>query len=257
MIINNQSNVTYDYTLPDGSTVSGNQESNIVQTEVLNDVVTLEKTSDRTYLSEGESARQQVLITNNSQTTLTGITFKDVMTSGATYVAGSVMINGVSYPSYNPEIGFPLPDILPGKTVVVEYTIISNNPRTDESVKNNANIGFTVNDPERGPINYNLDSNTVLIALVSAHMTVEKSVDKAVAVRGETLRYTSIIRNTGSITQNNVFFRDVIPNGTSFISGSVTINGVSYPAYNPETGFSIGSLTTGESATVAFSVMVV
>ena len=35
MIINNQSNVTFDYVLPDQQTKSGEQESNLVQTEVL------------------------------------------------------------------------------------------------------------------------------------------------------------------------------------------------------------------------------
>ena len=35
MIINNTSNVTFDYVLPDQKTMSGEQESNLVQTEVL------------------------------------------------------------------------------------------------------------------------------------------------------------------------------------------------------------------------------
>ena len=38
MIINNQSNMDYSYTLPDGSVISGNQPSNIVQTEVISDL---------------------------------------------------------------------------------------------------------------------------------------------------------------------------------------------------------------------------
>ena len=39
MIILNQSNVTFDYVLPDQSTQSGEQNSNVVQTEVLSSSV--------------------------------------------------------------------------------------------------------------------------------------------------------------------------------------------------------------------------
>lgn len=95
MIILNQSNVTFDYVLPDQSTQSGEQNSNVVQTEVLSSSVSKVKSSDKAFLNEGETARQKVVVTNNSSVYLAALIFKDIMTSGATYVAGSVAINGV------------------------------------------------------------------------------------------------------------------------------------------------------------------
>lgn len=56
MIVTNQSNVKYDYVLPDQSTQSGEQSSNIVNTEILTSAVTKVKSSDHTFLSEGETA---------------------------------------------------------------------------------------------------------------------------------------------------------------------------------------------------------
>lgn len=87
MIILNQSNVTFDYVLPDQSTQSGEQNSNIVQTEVLSSSVSKVKSSDKAFLNEGETARQKVVVTNNSSAYLAALIFKDIMTSGATYVA--------------------------------------------------------------------------------------------------------------------------------------------------------------------------
>lgn len=46
------------------------------------------------------------------------------------------------------------------------------------------------------------------------------------------------------------------PAGTTFVAGSVKINGISYPAYNPQTGFDLPALAVGESVTVEFDVKV-
>ena len=95
-----------------------------------------------------------MVITNNSGVALQNVTFKDVMTDGATYVSGSVEVNGVSQPSYDLITGFPLPDIPAGGSVSVSYTIIADDPLTTTPVTNYATITYTVNDPNRGPVTY-------------------------------------------------------------------------------------------------------
>ena len=207
MIVTNQSNVKYDYVLPDQSTQSGEQSSNIVNTEILTSAVTKVKSSDHTFLSEGETAQQTVVVTNNSTVTLQNVFFKDVMSGGASYVAGSVVVNGVAQPSYDLVAGFTLPDIAPGGSVTVGVTNV-------------------------------------------------KSVDKALAVSGDTLHYTSVITNSGTQEKINLFFTDDIPAGTSFVAGSVKIGGTSYPTYNPATGFALPNLPAGASVTVEIDVKV-
>ena len=87
-------------------------------------------------------------------------------------------------------------------------------------------------------------------------MSIVKSVDKAFALKGDILNYTSVITNTGSIPVTDVVFKDAIPAGTMFVNGSVTIDGVSYPAYNPETGFFVANLTPQANSTIAFQVQI-
>lgn len=256
MIIPNQFNVTFDYVLPDGSTLAASVDSNIVTTEILTYSIPKVKSSDKTFLQEGETARQTVTITNNSQAALYNLFFKDTLSQGASYVAGSVAVNGVSQPSYDLVAGFPLPDLAVGQAVAVSYTIRANDPMTVSPVTNFATLAYTVNDPARGPVNFSEDTNTISLPVVSNRITVVKSVDKTVAAKGDNLHYTSVITNTGTLNKINLVFTDQIPLGTTFVAGSVRINGVSYPAYNPQNGFALPDIAPGAAVNVEFDVTV-
>lgn len=256
MIIPNQSNITFNYVLPDGQTIAAELDSNTVYTEILTYSVPKIKSSDKTFMQEGETAQQTVVITNNSQTQLVNMVFKDNMSSGATYVAGSVTVNGVSQPTYDPAAGFPLPNLNVGQAVTVSYTIQANNPVTQTPVTNFATLDYSVNDPARSVVNFSENTNTVSIEIISNRITVVKSVDKTYAVKGDNLHYTTVITNTGTLLKSDLVFTDPIPAGTTFVAGSVKIDGTSYPAYNPQTGFALPDLDVGQSATVEFDVKV-
>lgn len=256
MIIPNQSNINFNYVLPDGQTIAAELDSNIVNTEILTYSVSKVKSSDKTFMQEGETAQQTVVITNNSQTKLFNLIFKDTMSSGATYVAGSVTVNGVAQPAYDPAAGFSLPDLNPGQSVTVSYTIRANNPVTQTPVTNFATLDYTVDDPARSEVNFSENTNTVSIDIISNRMSVVKSVDKAYAVKGDNLHYTTVITNTGNLLKSDLVFTDPIPAGTTFVAGSVTVNGVSQPTYDPAAGFPLPDLAAGQSATVEFDVKV-
>lgn len=256
MIIPNQSNITFNYVFPDGATQTGELDSNIVNTEILTYSVPKVKTGDKTFMQEGETSVHTVTITNNSQTQLFNNVFKDQMTAGASYVPGSVIVNGVAQPTYDPIAGFALPAINPGAAATISYTIKADNPLTTTPVTDFANLSYSVNDPERGTVNFNENTNTVAVEIISNRLTNVKSVDKVFAVQGDNLHYTSTITNTGTIAKTDIVFKDPIPVGTTFVAGSVKINGVIYPAYNPATGFPLPNLAPSEVATVEFDVKV-
>lgn len=91
---------------------------------------------------------------------------------------------------------------------------------------------------------------------VNPDLSVTKEVDKAVAIKGEVLTYTSTVTNTGSIPLSNTIFTDSIPTGTTFVGGSVFIDGVNFAGYNPQNGFSLGTLIPNQSVEVRFQVTV-
>lgn len=256
MIIPNQSNITFNYILPDGQTIAAELDSNIVNTEILTYSVPKVKSGDKIFIQEGETSRRTVVITNNSHTQLFNMFFKDTMSGGATYVAGSVTVNGVSQPAYDPAAGFALPSLNVGQAVTVTYDIKANNPMTQTPVTDCATLNYTVDDPARGNVNFSENTNEISVQIISNRLTNVKSVDKAYAIKGDNLHYTSVITNTGSLLKSNLVFTDPIPAGTTFVAGSVKINGTTYPSYNPATGFTLPDLAVSQSVTVEFDVTV-
>ena len=256
MIIPNKSNIAFNYVLPDGQTIAAELDSNTVTTEILTYSVPKVKTGDKTFLQEGETSVHTVVITNNSQTQLFNLVFKDTMSAGATYIAGSVTVNGVSQPAYDPVAGFSLPSLNPGQAVTVGYTIQANNPMTQTPVTDFGTLAYTVDDPVSENVNFSENTNTISVQVISNRITNVKSVDKTYAVKGDNLHYTSVITNTGSLLKSDLVFTDAIPTGTTFVAGSVKINGTPEPGYNPATGFGLPDLPVGQSVTVEFDVTV-
>ena len=76
------------------------------------------------------------------------------------------------------------------------------------------------------------------------------------AVRGDKHHYTSTVTNTGTLLKTNLVFSDQIPVGTTFVAGSVKVDGVAQPAYNPANGFTLANLAVGASTVVEFDVTV-
>ena len=113
--------ISTDLTLQAGAFPAGTT----LDTEILTYSVPKVKSSDKTFLQEGETAQQTVSVTNNSAK-LFDILFRDTMTDGASHEPGSVVVNGVAYPAYNPQTGFSLPDLAEGEEVKVEFDVTVN-----------------------------------------------------------------------------------------------------------------------------------
>jgi large repetitive protein len=83
-----------------------------------------------------------------------------------------------------------------------------------------------------------------------------KQVDKTVTVVGDTLTYTIRLDNTtGTADATNLVFTDAPPAGTSFVPGSVLVDGVTN-AGNPTTGVAVGTVAAGAVKVIKFSVVV-
>lgn len=83
-----------------------------------------------------------------------------------------------------------------------------------------------------------------------------KSVDRTVTVVGDTITYSIRLDNTaGTADANNLIFTDAVPPGTSFLAGSLTVDGVPN-AGNPTAGVNVGTVAAGAQKIVAFKVVV-
>lgn len=103
-----------------------------------------------------------------------------------------------------------------------------------------------------------INSNTVSTVLLLAP-TVLKAVDKLTASIGDTLTYTVTITNVGLSQLTNLPFTDVLPNGSTFVAGSFTVNGsAATPTLTTNTlTYTIPSIAALGTASVQFQVKVV
>ena len=138
----------------------------------------------------------------------------------------------------------------------MEYDLKVDAPATENAVTDTSEFQYSVNDPIRGAVSFEEDTNTLSLKLISANLSVVKSVDKAFAKKGETLTYTTTITNNGTIEVTDIFFTDKIPEGTTFVENSVSINGINTPYNNPEIGFNVANLPPNTSTTAVFQVTI-
>ena len=107
--------------------------------------------------------------------------------------------------------------------------------------------------------NYAINALALQINVTSpVFPTSVKSVNKTTTFVGDTVHYSISLDNTaGNGTANGVTFFDTLPAGMVLVPNSVTINGTIQPGADPASGLSVGNLTVGTVAVVAFDVSVV
>ena len=67
---------------------------------------------------------------------------------------GSVIVNGVAYPAYDPEAGFALNDIPAGGNASVEYSHPFGESENPEFRHRNGSLTYTADGPVCGPVTY-------------------------------------------------------------------------------------------------------
>ncbi|MDE6473563.1 MAG: DUF11 domain-containing protein [Clostridia bacterium] len=215
--------------------------------------LTVTKSADKTYADVGEEITYTLEIQNTGTVDAVNATVNDMLPPETTLVANSVTVDGVQYAGALPVV---IPTIAPNQTVTVSFKVTVNSLPAVNPIFNIARVDYEFFPFAGYSATSFSNSNPVAVYIIFRQMTNVKSVDKAFAVKGDILNYTSVIKNTGSVPVTDVIFKDEIPAGTTFVNGSVKIDGVSYPAYNPETGFFVANLTPQASATITFQVQI-
>lgn len=215
--------------------------------------VAVTKSADKTFADVGEQITYTLVLENTGTVDALNVTLSDMLPPETTLVAGSVTVDGAPYAGALPVV---IPTISAGQSVTVTFKVTANSIPAVNPVFNIARADYEFFPFAGYPATGFSNSNPVAVFIIVRALTNVKSVDKAFAVKGDELTYTSVIKNTGSIPVTDVIFKDEIPAGTTFVNGSVFIDGVNYPSYNPQTGFFAANLTPQASVTVTFQVQV-
>ncbi len=254
--IPNQSNTAYQYVIdPNLPPASANALSNVITTQINNATIVATKSVNTPTAAIGDIVTYTIAVTNTGNIPASATVLTDGLGAGASFIQNSVTINNVPQPGLDPSLGVHLADISPGDTVFITFQaqILAIPP--SGTLTNNAlvNYEYTVN-PNQSPAVGSTVTNTTVTPIIDATLSINKTVNSTFATIGDTLTFTAIITNSGNTTANNVIFTDVIPNGTSFIPNSFTVNGTTIPNANPQNGINIGNLNSNASATLSFQV---
>ncbi len=212
----------------------------------------------------GNTIQYTVTLDNTNDNPLTDVIFKDPQPSSLEFISGSVTINNISYPSYNPNDGFNVPNIEGKSKTIITFKVKVISLPQDPNIINKANVTYKYT-PIRGgiPNTFNRDSNdtkvyigrAIIGGVTEPNASFSKLVDKEYVQIGDTLTYTIIAQNRGNIEANNIKIDDVIPNGTSYIENSITST-VAFTG-SPLTSINLTNpLQPGEQAVIMFQVKV-
>ncbi|WP_045576304.1 DUF11 domain-containing protein, partial [Desulfosporosinus sp. I2] len=255
----NQASMNYQYQSSVGGPVlNGSAISNQVTTQVNVAELTMVKSVDKAFATIGDTLTYATIITNTGDVQATNVFFEDIPPAGTLFVPNSVTVNAVPQPGFDPSAGFNIGNLPAGGSATVTFQVIINALPVPAQLINTATTIFQYQiDPGQPPVTGTASSNPVTTQVNVELVSVVKSVDKATAITGDILTYTTVITNNGNVPLLNVIFTDTPPVGTSFVAGSVTLNGVPQPLVNPiPPGFSIGDIPVGATVTVTFQVTV-
>ncbi|MGG1147351.1 DUF7507 domain-containing protein [Bacillus wiedmannii] len=254
--ISNFSSVQFAHVVdPSQPAVTQTNVSNAVSTTINSAILNTTKTVDKSIISVGDTLTYTTTITNTGNTPATNITFTSTIPPSTTFVPDSVTINGIQQLGAQPALGVTIPNLAPGETVTATFQVNVISVPPSSSIMGNDTIlySYTV-DPNGAPATTSTSTNIVTNPVLDAMITMIKSVDQTLVTLGDTITYTTILTNSGNTNATNITFTDLIPDGTTFIADSVTIDGITQIGLNPNTGITIGAIAPNSSIAIAFQV---
>ncbi|CAM4026536.1 cell surface protein [Bacillus luti] len=255
--ISNFSSVQFAHVVdPSQPAVTQTNVSNAVSTTINSAILTTQKSADKSIISVGDTVTYTTTITNTGNTPATNITFTSAIPASTTFIPNSVTINGNQQFGAQPALGVTIPNIAPGDTVTVTFQVNVLSVPPSSSIMGNDTIlySYTV-DPNGTPVSTSTSTNIVTNPVQDAMITMIKSVDQTLVTLSDTITYTTILMNTGNTNATNITFTDLIPDGTTFITDSVTIDDITQIGLNPNTGITIGSIAPNSSISISFQVI--
>ncbi len=173
------------------------------------------------YVIEGEKITYTIVVKNDGDLGK-DVTIKDTIPEGTTFVDGSIKLDGQEL---NSENGAALTEAnlsngiiveVPGRTTKkLSFEVIVEDIEDETKIENVA----TVDGNETNKVTTDYSE-----PIISEHKEAETEYGKEYVVGNEKITYKIIVKNTGTLSKF-VTVKDTIPEGTTFVEGSIKIDG--------------------------------
>ncbi len=189
------------------------KSSNETETEFNKPVINSEKVADKTAVVAGEKLTYTIKVTNTGKADGTA-TVKDEVPTGTEFVEGSIAINGSIKSSLTEK------DLKEGIEVDV--------PKTNENEAGTATVSFEVivKEGTTGMLTNRATVNEIPTEEVKTPVIIFfKNAEQSTVKAGEKILYTITLVNSSEVS-GKVIVKDEAPENTTFVEGSIKINGV-------------------------------
>lgn len=249
----NQSEATSKYQLPDSTEKEYSAKSNEATVLYMTDAFTKVRSTAKTFGEPDEEIEQTLVLTNQTEYDITDVTIQETIGEGVTFKEGSVTVDDTPYANFDVTTGYLLPNGVPaGETVTVKYTVKIATELTAQTSDLDTLITYTINEA----VDLEEHANKITINLSANMLTIKKESDKTAVISGQKIMFQNVIENKGNFKNTQIIFKDPMPEGASFVAGSVKIDNVEKADYDPTVGFSIDDLEPGGKVTITFEVTV-
>lgn len=220
----NNATLTFSFTTdpanPNGNV--GTSDSNVVATQINKAIVTAKKSVNLAFANVGDTISYTIILNNSGNVSANNVALTDTLPAGTTFVAGSLI--GATGTPPNFTLVNPIPA---GGVATVSFDVlIGSTLPVPNPLENNvaASFDYSVN-----PANPNGESGMALAGpaitqVNTAKLVLNKSTDKTISFIGDIITYQIAIKNTGNVSSNNVVLTDLLPNGVSYVVGSLMVN---------------------------------
>lgn len=250
LVLQNKALGRFSFATPEGRIVNGDLYSNSVLVSLRSyQLSTLLSASTPTSFI-GDVITYILRLTNEGNSLLNQIIATISIPNGSAFIPGSVIAGGVYYPESEPTQGILIGQLDKDLSIDITFRVRVTEVPSSLDLTNHAAVTYTVDDDPN-----TTESNTLVVSLVLAGVTISKRVDHVTAAPGDNLRYELTVTNSGNLAVNAVL-TDAIPSGTLFVWDSVLLNGVMQKGARPADGIQLGTLRGGTSAVVVFQVSI-
>ncbi|MGL5821262.1 MAG: hypothetical protein ACRCYE_06475, partial [Sarcina sp.] len=213
------------------------------------------KTVDKNFADIGDVLTYIIQFKNDGPFVAENIKIMDILPEEISYVYGS-LISNVDVEG-NPLNNISLVNSLDvGAGVSISFKVKVDNIPSNNIITNKATINYEY---INGDVLASLDETNIVKTVINHGEILKdkltKEADKVTTTTGDIITYTIKAQNTGNVDIINTIIKDVVPVGTSFITGSTTINTLP-TSQNPAVGISVGTIVPNQMIIVTFKVKV-
>lgn len=244
----NQAKIRYTFVTPDGRMVEGEENSNVVEVNLVSSSLSLVLNADRVQTFVGDIVTYNLLVSNPGFIIGNDARVTIPLPKGIEFLPGSVIVNEIFVPEMTPDSGIIIGEVLPEESVPIQFRVQVTGGSIAENLTIQATLEYVSGDTLE--IVY---SNVATLNVIQPRISIAKSVHPSIATPGDTVQYQITVHNEGSFAVDAIV-TDFLPSGMRYVEGSLGWNGVKRCGTSPVKGINIGTLTARSTVNIQFEV---